>query len=94
MGGIATRNFTNFRYSAISDSDYLGPRAIINGDLKLVIHELKNGKIRQELFDLQADPAEKNNLIGKEPAPAEKLQAELLQWQDSVLNSLTGADYL
>lgn len=93
MGGIATRNFTNFKYSTISDRDYLGPRVIINGDFKLVIHEQKNGKSRQELFDLGTDPAETNNLIGKEPATAEKLQAELRQWQDSVLNSLTGADY-
>lgn len=93
MGGVATRNFNNFRHPIISDSDYLGPRAIIDGDFKLVIHEQKNGKARQELFDLQTGSAEKNNLIDREPAEAEKLQSKLRQWQDSVLNSLTGADY-
>ncbi|MDA1232446.1 MAG: sulfatase-like hydrolase/transferase [Planctomycetota bacterium] len=93
MGGIATRNFTNFKHPTISDSDYLGPRAIIDGDFKLVIHEQKSGKARQELFDLQTDPAETNNLIDEQTAIHEKLQSRLRQWQDSVLNSLTGADY-
>jgi hypothetical protein len=93
MGGVATRNFNNFKHPTISDSDYLGPRAIIDGDIKLVIHEQKSGKARQEPFDLQTDPAEKNNLIDKQTATAEKLQSRLRQWQDSVLNSLTGADY-
>lgn len=93
MGGIATRNFTNFRHPAISDADYLGPRAIIDGNFKLVIHEQKRGDPKKELFDLQADRAEKTNLIEQQPAAAENLQAQLHQWQQSVLQSLTGADY-
>ena len=43
-----------------------------------------------ELFDLQADPAETNNLIEQQPAVAQKLQSQLRDWQDSVLQSLTG----
>jgi arylsulfatase A-like enzyme len=93
MGGIATRNFTNFKHPTISDGDYLGPRAIIDGHFKLVIHEQKKGEPKQELFDLQADPAEQTNLIEQQPATAEKLQTRLRQWQQSVLNSLTGVDY-
>ena len=93
MGGIATRNFTNFKHPTISDSDYLGPRAIIDGHFKLVIHEQKKGEPKQELFDLHADPAEQTNLIEQQPATAEKLQTRLRQWQQSVLNSLTGVDY-
>jgi len=93
MGGIATRNFTNFRHPAISDANYLGPRAIIDGNFKLVIHEQKRGDPQKELFDLQADHAEKTNLIEQQPATAENLQAQLHQWQQSVLQSLTGADY-
>jgi arylsulfatase A-like enzyme len=93
MGGVATRNFTNFRHPTITDADYLGPRAIIDGDYKLVIHEQRNGEPRKELFDLQTDPAEKDNLIQTKPAVAEKLQSELHEWQQSVLQSLTGADY-
>lgn len=93
MGGKATRDFTNFRHPTITDADYRGPRTFIESDHKLVIHEAKNGDAKIELFDLQADPAEKKNLAGEQPDLAQKLQAKLRQWQDSALKSLTGADY-
>lgn len=93
MRGIATRNFRNFRHTKITDDDYLGPRAIIDGDFKLVIHDQKKGEPVRELFDLHADPAEQANLIDQQPATAEKLRTRLRLWQLSVLNSLTGADY-
>lgn len=93
MGGIATRNFNNSKYTRITDSDYLGPRAIIDGDFKLVIHEQKDGAVKEELFDLKADPSEKINVIARQSSTAEKLRSQLLEWQHSVLNSLTGADY-
>ena len=93
-GGKATRDFTNFHHPAITDADYLGPRAIIDGHFKLVIHEPANGDPKRELFDLRTDPAEKTDLIKEQPATAEKLQAQLREWQKSVLESLTGADYL
>ncbi len=92
-GGIPTRNFINFKHSTIADADYLGPRAIIDGDMKLVIHEQKKGDPKQELFDLQTDPAETTNLIGQKSDTAQKLQRQLRNWQQSVLNSLTGTDY-
>jgi arylsulfatase A-like enzyme len=92
-GGKATRDFTNFRHPVISDADYLGPRAIIDGSFKLVIHEQKDGAPSPELFDLQADPAEKTNLFDQQAAVAGKLQSRLRDWQQSVLQSLTGADY-
>ncbi len=93
--GLATRNFDNYRHPALSDADFLGPRAIIDGHFKLVIHEPKSKRAapQLELFDLQADPAEKNNLIEQQPARAGQLQTRLHQWQESVLQSLTGADY-
>jgi arylsulfatase A-like enzyme len=92
MNGKATRDFTNFRHPAITDDDYLGPRAIIDGRFKLVIHEQKNAT-RRELFDLEADPAEKMDLVEQQAERAEKLQGKLRDWQQSVLRSLTGADY-
>ncbi len=94
MGGKATRDFTNFRHPTITGADYLGPRAIIDGSFKLVIHEQKNGEPKLELFDLKSDPAEKINLIEQQPATAEKLKSQLREWQQSVLTSLTGADYI
>jgi len=93
QAGKATRDFTNFHHPAISDADFLGPRAIIDGDFKLVIHEQKKDKPMHELFDLSVDPAEQTNLIEQQPLVAEKLLSELRQWQVSVLNSVTGADY-
>ncbi len=93
MGGKATRDFNNFQHPTVSEEDYLGSRAIIDGDFKLVIHELKNGSPQLELFDLAKDPAEKKNLVDELPGVAEKLNKQLRQWQQSVLESLTGADY-
>ena len=93
MGGKATRDFVNYRQPALTEDDYLGPRSIIDGRFKLVLHERKDGTLRQELFDLRADPAEQTDLLAQQPAVAERLQAELRQWQQSVLHSLTGADY-
>ncbi len=94
VGGKATRDFTNSRHPTITDTDYLGPKAIIDGNFKLVIHDgKKGGDAKKELFDLQADPAEKNDIIGQHGALADKLQTQLRDWQKSVLQSLTGADY-
>ncbi len=92
-GGKATRDFTNFRHPKITDTDYDGARSIIDGRYKLIVHESKNGVSKQELFDLEADPAEKSNLLEKTPEIRSKLLSKLRQWQESVLNSLTGADY-
>jgi len=92
MGGKATRDFLNYRHPAVTEDDYRGPRAIIEGRYKLVIHERQRGQ-RRELFDLQTDPAEKADLVEQQPAIAEKLGTRLRDWQQSVLRSLTGADY-
>ena len=93
MGSNATRDFTNWHHPAITDADFLGPRAIIDGRFKLVIHEQKNGSVRRELFDLAADPAEATNLLDQQTALADQLQAKLRDWQQSVLTSLAGTDY-
>jgi arylsulfatase A-like enzyme len=91
-GKKATRDFLNFHHPVITEADYRGPRSIIEGDHKLVIRENK-GKTSIELFDLKSDPAEKDNLADHQPELARKLQTDLRNWQESVLKSLTGADY-
>jgi arylsulfatase A-like enzyme len=93
MNGKATRDFTNFRHPTIAEADYLGPRTIIDGRFKLVIHERQNAEPLHELFDLAADPAEKTNLLDQQPDLGKKLQQRLRQWQESVVLSLTGKDY-
>lgn len=69
------------------------PRDEIAATALRLDHEPKQEGPRRELFHLQADPAEKNNLLEQQPAIAQKLQTQLRAWQDSVLHSLTGRDY-
>jgi arylsulfatase A-like enzyme len=92
MEGKLTRDFKNYRHPAITDEDYLGPRAIVDGNFKLVIHDEKAGAPQRELFDLEADPSEQANLLEEEPDLAQRLETQLQEWQQSVLRSLTGAD--
>ena len=89
--GTATRNFQNYQHNEILPQDYAGPRAVIGNRFKLVVDGTKGSG--RELFDLRADPAEKNNLIATHAAEAKKLEAVLQTWQRSVLKSLAGADY-
>ena len=94
MGGIATRNFRNYHHPNIIESDYNGARVMLDNRHKLVIHDAKgDGDPIVELFDLRADPAEETNLAESEPAIVKTMQTELRTWQQSVLKSLTGADY-
>lgn len=93
MNGKATRDFTNFHQPPITEADYLGARAIIDGNHKLLIHEQKDGGIKRELFNLNADPAETKNLLDQQPERAQTLEQQLKVWQSSVLHSLTTADY-
>ena len=46
-----------------------------------------------ELYDTQNDPGETKNLADEHPEKVEEMQVQLRKWQESVLNSLTGADY-
>jgi arylsulfatase A-like enzyme len=93
LNGKATRDFTNFKHPSIITTDYLGSRAIIDGNMKLVVQDTKTNNTKFELFDLGTDAAEKTNIIEQQPAIASKLKAQMHDWQESVLNSLTGADY-
>lgn len=91
-GGKATRDFINLRYTAITEADYQGARSYIDGRHKLILREKKNETIA-ELYDLKADPAEKNDISAQHPELIQKLKVDLRKWQDSVLQSLMGKDY-
>jgi hypothetical protein len=92
LDGRRTRNFVNFHHPRITEPDYLGPRAILDNRHKLVIHDAANGEPTLELFDLRDDPAEEKNLVSERPEIARGLQRQLREWQQSVLESLTGRD--
>ena len=89
--GIATRNFVNFHHPVITEADYSGARVVLDNRYKLVVEGSKGNA--KELFDLREDPAETTNLIEAKPRVAAKLEKRLREWQESTLNSLTGADY-
>jgi hypothetical protein len=58
-----------------------------------VVHDKQGSEATRQLFDLREDPAEENDLIEAKPDVARNLERQLRDWQQSVLNSLTGADY-
>ncbi len=89
MNGKFTRDFKNYRYPNMSENDTDGPRTVIDTRYKLVVGEQSD----IELFDLIEDRAETNNLAASHPDIVEKMQKQLNDWQQSVLKSLTGADY-
>ncbi len=89
MGGIPTRNFKNNHHPSIVEQDYSGERTILDNRYKLLIS--KKGEV--ELFDLDRDPAETQNLAETQAAVAEKLQQQMRDWQRSVLDSLMEKDY-
>ena len=93
MGGRFTRNFSNFHLGQITESDFTGNRAIVDNRYKLLVGASRDGKESIRLFDLRSDPAEEKNLVGEQPKIAQRLEQQLREWQQSVLNSLTGADY-
>lgn len=93
MAGKYTRSFKNYHQPPLTDTDFTGPRVVLDGRFKLVIHDDKRNSSRTELFDLDRDPAEQDNLAVRQPQVTERLSAYLQQWQSSVLNSLQGADY-
>lgn len=91
MDGKFTRSFRNVHHREIRERDYGGARAILDNRYKLVIDgDPDTGK---ELFDMRDDDAETTNLIDEKPQVAAELERQLREWQTSVLESLTGADY-
>jgi arylsulfatase A-like enzyme len=91
--GKYTRSFRNYIYSEVSEMDFSGERALFKGNYKLVIEGKSPNRDGYELYDIYNDPAETKNLADANPGIVHKMINELKLWQESVLNSLTGADY-
>ena len=89
MGNIPTRNFKNHHHPSIIEKDYSGVRTILDNRYKLLID--KKGEV--QLFDLDKDPAETQDVAQSQTAITEKLRQQMRDWQTSVLNSLMEADY-
>ena len=76
-----------------------GHSAWIEGDYKLHRIPVKKNatQFNYELYHLVNDPKESNNLLNKDKSPLAKrfgrMKADLVTWQQSVINSLNGRDY-
>lgn len=60
-------------------------KAIRDGKWKLVAQP---GYEKLELFDLESDIAEKNNLVSEQPERAEKMKRQLQAWEQEILTHL------
>lgn len=93
MDGRATRDFKNFHHPPLTGSDYSGARAIIDGSFKLVLHERGGTSATAELFHLDEDPGETQNIAELHPDIVSRLRQSMRDWQSSVLQSLLEVDY-
>jgi len=93
MDGKFTRNFRNYQYDQVSENDFSGERTMMKNQYKLIIEGQSPNEKGFELYDLQNDRGETKNLADTYPEIVEEMQTQLQKWQESVLNSLMGADY-
>jgi len=93
IAGTYNRSFRNFHYDQVSEKDFSGMRTMMKNQYKLVVEGQSPNKEGLELYDIQNDPGEAINLADEYPEIVEEMQVQLRKWQESVLNSLTGADY-
>ena len=74
------------------EDTFPGHSAWLDWPWKLHRIEAEKG-LELALYNLAADPQERNNMAAKYPERAESMRAELEQWQKSVIRSLNGEDY-
>jgi arylsulfatase A-like enzyme len=94
LGNVPTSKVVGIQFHNFVDvspltKDYPGIAAIRDNRYKLV--EPSPGVF--ELYDIQADPGEQNDLAAGRPEITEKLMDQLRTWQSDVERSLSGADY-
>lgn len=100
-GNPATQ-FMNYRHP-VARTEFGGDAAIIDGRYKLIVDTTGRHREKEKvitlleqdlgLFDLIDDPAETKNLAAAHPERVQQLLKKLRQWQASVEQSLTGAEY-
>ncbi len=75
--------------------DFPGHAAWLDWPWKLhrIAASKNSQQVRFELYDLQADPQEEQDLVQQQPQRVADMQAELDQWLKSVVDSLHGHDY-
>jgi arylsulfatase A-like enzyme len=86
---VETVVFNNYRHARAKTTDFGGSAAILGNRHKLVVPP--DGTA--QLYDVQADPGESNDVVAKNADLAANMHKTLETWQRSVEVSLTGADY-
>ena len=82
-------DFVNFKHPVARTKDFGGVAAWMEPRYKLV----RVGSEDPELYDLLADPRERQDLADEQPERVASMLAALERWQRSVERSLAGADY-
>ena len=82
--------FENYKHP-VAKKVFDGVSAWIDNRYKLYV-SAKKGNPQIELYDLEKDWEEQNNIAGEHPELVQQMHEQLKKWQASVENSLTGAD--
>jgi arylsulfatase A-like enzyme len=86
--------FENRKHLEIVPENFKTNAAWVTDRYKLLMPRARGNKEQiPELYDLEKDRGETNNIASEHPEIVRAMQAELLEWQESVERSLTGADY-
>jgi arylsulfatase A-like enzyme len=103
VGTKPPTEFRNFHHPVAKTKDFGGDAAIYGNRYKLIIDTSGRHKIPARtltpvtspvsLFDLEKDPAESVNVAAAHPEIVAAMTEQLHQWQASVEQSLTGAEY-
>ena len=83
--------FSNYKHP-VAKTVFDGRAAWTGNRYKLYVDNSR-GKTRMELYDLENDREESTNIASENPELVHQMFQQLTEWQKSVENSLTGADY-
>lgn len=78
----------------IPENTFSGHAAWLDWPWKLHRIQKKNGNVKLELYDLQQDSMESNDLSNELPDRAISMQTALENWMNSVIRSHNGGDYV
>lgn len=76
-----------------SENIFPGHAAWLDWPYKLHRINLVNNEVRFELYNLEEDPMEKNDLSVRHPGKVKAMSKEIGTWMKSVIHSLNGDDY-
>ena len=86
--------FANHKHPKMAPQNFQSGAAWVADRYKLLMPRARGNKEQvPELYDIENDREEKNNIASQHPEIVKAMWSELLEWQESVERSLTGADY-